>query len=293
MTRKTPLARSKRFIRSFVKWLLFIPWEIVCRLYLFVLARPSMQIFNDQVLHLALRGKGYNNYRSFKSSGEEAFLKLLATFHPRLCIDIGANKGAYSVALLGLTDSKVIAFEPLPKVFESLRELQAKFRDRLLAVNKGVGDRNTELDLHFDDEYSEWASFSTEINEIDYIGEKNKNSIKVEVVTLDRFFETLKDADVSQIDLLKIDTEGYEYEVLVGAEATLRDKKPKFVQIEYNWHQLFRNQSLFKLASLLPGYVPYQLLPYGSGLSKVDVRKPENNIYYYSNFVFVRKDIII
>jgi len=293
MTTRTPPAGLKRVIRKLGKWSLLVPWAIVCRLYLFIFARPSMQIFNDEVLYLALRGKGYNNYRSLRSSGEEAFLKLLAKHNPTLCIDIGANKGNYSEALLGLTNSKIIAFEPLPKTFESLRTLQAKFPNRILAINKGVGDKNAELELHFDEEYSEFASLSTEINEIDYIGEMNSNVVMVEVTTLDSFFETLKDMDVSQIDLLKIDTEGYEYEVLVGAEATLRDKKPKFIQIEYNWHQLFKNQSLFKLASQLPDYVPYQLLPYGSGLNKVDARRPENNIYFFSNFVFVRKGLTI
>ena len=93
--------------------------------------------------------------------------------------------------------------------------------------------------------------------------------------------------------LLKIDTEGYEYEVLLGARQTIENRKPKFIQIEYNWHQLFKGQSLYKLASLLPNYVTYQLLPHGSGLSKVDARRPEANIYHYSNFVFIRKDIAV
>jgi hypothetical protein len=117
--------------------------------------------------------------------------------------------------------------------------------------------------------------------------------MKVEVVTLDRFLETATGLDLRQIDLVKIDTEGYEYEVLLGARETIEKRKPKFIQIEYNWHQMFKAQSLFTLASLLPNYVVYQLLPHGTGLNRVDASKPESNIYHYSNFVFVRSDIRI
>src|SRR3981081_2663609 len=103
--------------------------------------------------------------------------------------------------------------------------------------------------------------------------------MQVEVTTLDSYFAGAVDVHRGEIDLLKIDTEGYEYEVLAGAADTLKRLRPKFVQIEYNWHQLFRKQSLHAIASLLTGYVAYQLLPYGSGLSRVDVRSPEANIY--------------
>jgi hypothetical protein len=68
---------------------------------------------------------------------------------------------------------------------------------------------------------------------------------------------------------------------------------PKFIQIEYNWHQLFKAQSLYKLSQLLPNYKVYQMLPYGSGLTMVDVKRPESNIYEYSNFIFARKDLRI
>lgn len=252
-----------------------------------------MQAFNNVVFNLALNAKGYANYYSChpKSTGEEKFLKLFSQHNPQLCINIGANKGDYSEALLSLTNSGVIAFEPLPKTFARLARLQTRFPNRLITVNKGVGDQNVELDLHFGDDDSTLATFSKEVNEIDYVGQNNRNAIRMEVITLDRFFKESHELESPQIDLLKIDTEGYEYEVLVGAKETLENRKPKFIQIEYNWHQLFKGQSLSKLASLLPNYVAFQLLPHGSGLNKVDVKRPESNIYHYSNFVFIREDL--
>lgn len=266
---------------------------VIKKLYRLVFARPSMQKSNDSLLKLALYGHGYNNTGDFKSTGEKLFLNKLRDYNLQVCIDIGANKGNYTKALLESTSSKVISFEPLPGAFNKLLGLQSEYPDRLTVINKGVGNNNCELDLHFGESDSELASFSTEVNEIYYVGHSNTNTIKTEIVTLDSFVESLPKESFSQIDLIKVDTEGYEYEVLLGAKNTIEVMRPKFIQIEYNWHQLFKGMSLFKLASLLPGYVAYQLLPFGSGLSKRDIKDPLSNVFAFSNFVFIREDISV
>ena len=233
---------------------------------------------------------GFDNFLPHRT-GEKNFLRLLAKTNPRLCLDVGANKGHYTQLILNLTNSKVIAFEPLPKAHSILAKIEGHHPGRLLAVNKGVGNTNTQLKLYFGQEDSEHATFSNEVNQIDYVGQQNKNTVSVEVITLDSFFSQYTEAP-EEIDLLKIDTEGYEYEVLIGAQETIQNKKPKFIQIEYNLHQLFRNQTLFSLASLLTNYTVYQLLPYGRGLCRRDVKNSQANIFEFSNFVFVRNDIL-
>ena len=265
--------------------------NIIGRVYTLIVARPSMQPFNDWLFRLAIRGKGYNHAGPVAVTGEAAFMKLLAQFDPSLCIDVGANRGHYSEALLTLTNTKIIAFEPLPKAFDSLRALQERFPLRIDAINKGVGDLDCVLDLHYGAADSELASFSDEVNGIDYVRAENQNVLKVPVTTLDSFFKQQEYSSIARIDLMKIDTEGYEYEVLRGATQTLARLRPLFIQIEYNWHQLFKNQSLYSISKLLDKYNVYQLLPENGGMSKVDARLPQNNVYQYSNFVFVRADV--
>ena len=51
------------------------------------------------------------------------------------------------------------------------------------------------------------------------------------------------------VDLIKIDTEGYEMNVLKGSRNFI--SKPKFIQIEFNWHQLFTNNSLIDFSKEL------------------------------------------
>ncbi len=90
------------------------------------------------------------------------------------------------------------------------------------------------------------------------------------------------------VDFIKIDTEGFESEVFKGAKNIIMEIKPKFIQIEFNWHQLFRNHSLLYFSELLQGYLVYQLIPNGWVLR--DPKDPLTNIYSYSNFVFVLRE---
>ena len=201
-----------------------------------------------------------------------------------MCIDIGANNGNYAKLLLKETVAKVIAFEPLPFKYLEMVQNLSEYADRCTFVNKGVGAQTETLKLHYDETESELASFSEEVKNVSYID--NNSSLDVDVISLDEYCSLNQ---ISEIDLIKIDTEGFEKEVFEGAKQTYNKIQPKFIQIEYNWHQLFRNTSLYYFADKLPNYDVYQLTY--NGMMKVDAKHPFSNIYIFSNFVFIRKDI--
>jgi FkbM family methyltransferase len=263
--------------------------KAIFRIYAMVFARPFMQKYNDFFLQMALRGRGYNNCCTPKKTGEEKLIKLISKSNPHLCIDVGANVGDFSESLLKNTKSRVISFEPLPYAFKKPTLLKSNFPNRIILNNCGVGDKNSFLMLNYSNQNSVFASFSKEVNQIDYVKNANTKKIKVKVITLDSYFK--KNKIIGNIDLLKIDTEGFEYEVLLGAKGLISQRRIKFIQLEYNWHQLFRRHTLFNLGLLLKDYDLYQLLPFGKGLVKRDIKSPETNIFHYSNFVFVRDDI--
>ena len=72
---------------------------------------------------------------------------------------------------------------------------------------------------------------------------------------------------------------------------TIENKRPKYIQLEFNWHQLFKNHSMYKFSQHLTNYELFQILPFGEKLIKVDPARPETNIFHLSNFVYIRKDI--
>jgi FkbM family methyltransferase len=273
-----------------VSWLRF-PYGVLTKIYVFIFGRPGMQLANDAILQLALKGRGYKNCCDPKVSGEEIFITRISATDPKLCIDIGANVGKYSKALLTRTKADVIAFEPMPKAFSLLSDLALDYPTRFRAVNVGVGSRKAEMDIHYGDEDSEFATFSPEANNVDYVRERNVNVMTLPVIPLDSYYEENIKGKYDFLDLLKIDVEGLEYDVLLGARQIIADLRPKFIQIEYNWHHLFRSQTLESFKYLLGGYNSYQLLPYGNGIVYRDLSKPESNIFHYSNFIFVREDI--
>jgi len=252
-------------------------------LYARFFSKGVLSKINNRILNLSLRARGYNNFINFFESGENFFIKkVLAASTPKLCIDIGANVGNYTLELLTYTSAKVIAFEPLPIIFEKLKSETKRFSDRVVLENKGVGKSIENLTIHYNPEVLSHASFSEDSKKVSYTS--NEQQAIVPVVTLDSY---CKSNNLTEIDLIKIDTEGFEEEVFEGAISCFSIVKPKFIQFEFNWHQLFRNHSLNFFVEKLPEYDVFQLIP--GGWIKRDPKDPLTNIYYFSNFVFVRR----
>jgi len=253
-------------------------------LYVKIFSRGIFAKLNSLLLHFALRARGYNNFRNYDESGESFFIdKILAPTNPKLCLDIGANIGGYTIELLEKTNTRVISFEPLPAAFQELTNATKHLAERVVLENKGVGSKEDTLTIHYNPKALSHASFFEEIKKVGYIS--NEEKIEVPVTTLDGYCEAKQ---ITEIDLVKIDTEGFESEVFEGALNTFVKIKPKFIQIEFNWHQLFRNTSLNYFAEKLANYDVYQLVH--SNWVKRDAKDPLSNIYHFSNFIFVRKD---
>jgi FkbM family methyltransferase len=261
-------------------------YQLFRRFYAMLFSSSKLfEKINNRFLDLALAAKGFNNFKNMSESGERYFVeKYLSNKDITLCFDIGANKGDYTKLLCEKTSANVISFEPLPFVFDKLKENLSSFSDRCEFVNKGVASRSEQLKINFNKDASSHASFSKEVDKIDYLN--NANSLEIEVISLDEFCHS---NNINKVDFIKIDTEGYEKEVFEGAKNVFGIIRPKFIQIEFNWHQLFRNTSLNFFAEQLTGYNVYQLTY--KGMKRVDSRHPYSNIYMFSNFVFIRSDI--
>jgi len=260
--------------------------ELATRAYVSAFGVPRMQKVNHALYHVALRGMGYNNGWQLPRSGEEWFIRhVLAPSHPRSCLDVGANAGEYTKALLRWTSAEVHAFEPLPGAFRAVEEIARTSGGRVTVNNCAVGAEDGTATLHYGDDMSEHASLSTAVNAIDYVGASNTLEMEVKVTSIDSYFA--RGEGPATVDFIKIDTEGYEQEVLMGAQETVKEHAPRFIQIEMNLHQLMRGQSLWGLSQLLPDYDVFQMVP--RGMCKVDPKRPEANTFCFANFCFVRR----
>lgn len=239
---------------------------------------------NEALLKATLRARGYQDWGG---SGEAWFVGvLLPKLDPRVVLDVGANVGDYAQRVLQSTGATVYSFEPQPLVAKGLSERLVPFGERAVVVPRGVGAESGVLELRYNPDSSELASFSAEVDAISYV--RNVERIEVPVVSLDDY---AAEVGLTRVDFIKIDTEGFEREVLLGAERVLRELRPALVQLEFNVHHLLRGTSLYALAQLLPDYDSYQLVP--GGWVRRDPMDPLANVYRQTNFIFVRRGVVV
>jgi len=153
--------------------------------------------------------------------------------------DVGANVGQ-SIDLFSrlFPESSIYAFEPAADCFALLKGKYTNEKVRLsqLALSSSDGSReffyyqrsvlNSLLPLDTDP-----ANPFADVKMIDQT-----------VVTTRAVDSVMREAGVSQIDLLKIDTQGWDYEVLLGARGALADGKVAAVMVELNFIPMYRGQ---------------------------------------------------
>lgn len=250
--------------------------------------RPELQSKGKKHLTRLLMAYGYGEYHVGSNHDETRIVeKVLRRFDPKILVDVGANAGNYSRCLLeSFPRSRVYSFEPLSIPFGNLMQLSDEFVNRHTAINAGVGNEETRREIFFDPDSTEHASFSSEVTQVPYV--TNSQLQMIDVVTLDGYFQDRLSGET--IDFIKIDTEGFESEVLAGSRMIIAQHKPMAIQLEFNWHHMFRGHSLFMLSQALPGYTVFQFVP--GGLAQRDPKDPFSNIYVYSNFLFIDSDLV-
>lgn len=143
-------------------------------------------------------------------------------------IDVGANKGDFALhaAKLAGSTGKVIAFEPVQYTFNYLQEniSQTPAAAKIIELNRfAVGNSVGEITINtFPESFFGWNTLGNPTME--YQGQQitpTKSEI-VPITTLDAFCEK---RGINNIDLLKIDVEGFEPEVIAGASTLLASKR--------------------------------------------------------------------
>jgi len=158
---------------------------------------------------------------NFKHSEPEYYLaSFLCDFLPgRIVVDVGANEGDFTMVLSD-AGNRVFAFEPFPPVFQTLRARVAD-RKRVTVYNLALGATETTLPLFVAKETAEQVTGDGSLYNTfrpHFVRESVEFSetVKVPVKTLAGL---VKSGEVPKdIDFLKIDTEGFDLEVIRGMD---------------------------------------------------------------------------
>ncbi|MEG3438706.1 FkbM family methyltransferase [Pannus brasiliensis CCIBt3594] len=149
---------------------------------------------------------------------------------PKIIFDVGANIGQTATYYREkFPRSDIYCFEPIRETYSIL---EAKFsrdqRVKCFPIALGASPEKKEIVLN---ENSQQNSLTDKLNEGRAIG-TDENSPKTEIVQIDTLDGFCQENNINEIDLLKIDTEGYELEVLKGASDFLENRKITLVLAE-------------------------------------------------------------
>lgn len=192
--------------------------------------------------------------------------------------DVGANFGYYSIKIVNILNKncKVFAFEPNPRTYIRLvKNIELNnYNDVITAQQTGLGDSE------------EAANIIANINNSggSYINENGKGE-KVPITTLDKY---CRQNCISQISFIKIDVEGFEEKVLLGAAESIAKFKP-VILIELNPTTLRRQESsIAEIVNILKRYGYQLFIPCRNKL--VPLKNMSLKHGYIDTFCFPKSD---
>jgi FkbM family methyltransferase len=186
-----------------------------------------------------------------------------------LFVDVGANAGSYTILASGVAGARTIAFEPIPASAERLdlnvrvNGLAGRVAVRRIGVGATLGD----------------VRFTSNEDTTNHVALPGEDGLTVAVETLDHALAG--EAPV----LLKIDTEGFEPQVLAGAAKTLAAPSLIAVIAETNGVLKRYDHRVEDITGPLvqAGFVPFAYEAACRRLVKLADVNPETN-----NTIFVR-----
>jgi FkbM family methyltransferase len=167
-------------------------------------------------------------------------VRLVVGVEDPVCFDVGANEGQ-TIELLqkAFKRPKIYAFEPSTQAFARLSSRNHGSGVALENVALGRENGRREFTNYEDTCLSSFLALDAKA-EGHFLGTRVETREIVDIRTVDWFVEQHQ---VSTIDLLKIDTQGYDLEVLEGALATMRQGRIRNVLVELNLVTLYKGQS--------------------------------------------------
>ena len=199
----------------------------------------------------------------FYQKKKYSFLKKRINNDINIFIDIGAHHGdTISDFLEIFSINTIYAFEPSKENFNKLKvkkdEIEKSKSVKIKIFPYGLGKKNDILPLNeiadgvsntfnalnINSRYFKKKKFFTTL-----FGIKRfiKNKVPTKIICLKEFIEQEK---IDKIDFIKIDTEGFEFNILLGLESDI--KKVKYILFEHHYdNMIIKNYKFKDIHSLL------------------------------------------
>lgn len=264
------LTRNSK-ISTFYRWFF---WQLASRISPGALAVPFVE--NTRLLAKSgMTGATGNIYCGLHECDDMGFL-LHFLRDSDLFLDVGANIGSYTILASGVVGAETICFEPVPTTYQHLLDNihLNRLPNRVEALNAAAGSIVGEIEMMADNDT---------VNRVVDVGIYSGLIVKVPIRTIDEVLS----GRVPR--LIKIDVEGYETEVLKGAQKTFLSQNLEAVIIELNGSGNFfgYDESLIHDYLLESGFTPCR---YNFETRKL-VALPRDYSRGFDNALYVRNPI--
>lgn len=240
--------------------------------------------FEEKIKHLLVPPGLYIRSlykREMKKGERELHLIPRLAQKEKVSVDVGANKGVYSYALLPHS-AAVHAFEPNPK---SRDVLQRWGGNKLTIHDIALSDKAGEATLFVPRGGKGYSNQGSSLKILQPGREHGEITIKT---------ARLDDLGIKDIGFIKIDVEGFEQQVLEGARETLKRDRPNLlIEIEEKHTKNPLEQEIGRVCAY--GYDCFALLggrlaPFKDMDADKHHRNPASRADYVFNFIFLPKE---
>jgi len=255
-----PLNKEAKFNALFR----FAKWQLNTRLNAYPIIYPVTD-HAKLIIQRGMTGATQNLYCGLQDFYDMFFL-LHFLRKEDLFLDVGANIGSYTILAAAHVGAETMSFEPVPVTYSHLLNniFINQVQERVTAFNIGIGSASGHM------------NFTSSLDTTNHVAKDADTAvIMVRVESLDNVLSEKTPA------LIKIDVEGFETEVLKGAEKTLANEELKAIIIELNGSGTrygFNDENIHSALSAL-GFTPFKYLPYSRRLVRLSGFGEHNTIY--------------
>jgi FkbM family methyltransferase len=206
-----------------------------------------------ELVRRGLRAMGYDLHRFLPTLSPDAQIaQLLRSFGIDLVFDVGANSGQYGQLLRSLGYAgRILSFEPLSAAHRQLQAVTEGDSLWTAAPRTAVGEVEGEITINVAGNSA--SSSIRAMLESHRAAAPHSAYVGTETVPIARLDRLTAAVPAGASTLLKIDTQGYEAEVMAGGPATLAAASA--VQIELSLLPLYQGQaSLEEMLALMAGH---------------------------------------
>lgn len=162
---------------------------------------------------------------NFFQNEEEYYTNLLGSYNDPIVFDVGSNVGYFTCLFKSCGSKEVHSFEPIEEPYtqskKKLSGISGIYLNNFALLHKKLNSK----EIFLSKKHNQGSTFSKRIvNKFKKVFDNGTGGYDITTVNTDTIDNYCKEKRISKIDLLKLDTEGTEYNILQGSYLMIKSR---------------------------------------------------------------------